>query len=38
MDQRDKAEALAWHSVVLRPALDGLAALPAMMTALAGRR
>jgi len=38
MEQRDKADAFAWHSTVLRPALDGLAALPAIMTALAGRR
>lgn len=38
MTQRDKAEAFGWHASVLRPALDGLAAIPALMSALAGRR
>lgn len=38
MDQQGKAEAFAWHATVLRPALDGLASIPALMTALAGRR
>lgn len=38
MDQTAKAEAFAWYTTVLRPALDGLASIPALMTALAGRR
>lgn len=35
MDTAAKAEAIAWHRSVLAPALDGLAAVPALLRAMA---